>query len=142
MTARPRGRVFQDATFEVAELRGRTLERLLGATSRPAGDDRPEMMFLRADGGPWQRFFLDAGIGFWEEWSEADAFRDYADLRRVDYGARFRVIGERILRVSCSSEGPGQPARIVLEVSSGEIELRRGDPDDPECSSELRFRRR
>lgn len=68
MTARPRGRAFQDATFEVAELRGRTLERLLGATSRPAG--------------------------------------------------------------------------IVLEVSSGEIELRRGDPDDPECSSELRFRRR
>lgn len=139
MKAQPRGRRFQDEAFEVSDLRGRRLEHLFGCTSQPELDDRPEMMFLKARGGLWQRFFLDAGIGFWEEWSESDAFRDYAHLRRVDYGARFRVIGDQVLRVSCYCEAPGEPARIVLVLTSGEIRLRRVDSGDPESDSELTF---
>lgn len=142
MTAPPRGRLFQGLAFEVTDLRGRTVESLLGSTSLPDRDDCPEMMFLKVRGRPWQRFFLDAGIGFWEEWSEADAFRDYEDLRTVDYGARFQVLGDRILRVSCRPETPAEPARIVVALGSGEIQLRRVDPADPTSDSELTFARR
>ncbi len=135
----PRGRLFQGARFEVTELAGRAVQRLYGVTSRADTDDRPEIVFLKPGSGHWQRFFLDAGIGFWEEWSESDAFADYSALRRVDYGVRFRIIGDRIRRARCYPGAANRSARICLELGAGVLELRALDPGDPDSDSEIVF---
>ncbi len=142
LKSEPRGRLFQGARFEVTELRGGIVEQLLGVTSQADTDDRPEMMFLRPQGGHWQRFFLDAGIAFWEEWSETDAFADSSGLRRVDYGARFRLVGVRIRRAHGYRAAPEPAARIELELATGVLQLRAIDPGDPDSDSEVTFRPR
>lgn len=136
---KPRGRLFQDARFEVTELRGDIVEWLLGFTSQAEDDDLPEVMLLKPRHGHWQRFFLDAGVGFWEERTEGDAFEDCSELRRVDYGARFRVIGDRIRSVHCHPVTSGWASRIALELASGVLLLRLVDPANPDSGCEVVF---
>ncbi len=122
----PRGRRFQDAEFEVSDLAGRELESVVGYSA--AADDEPALVVLKPSGLPWQRCFLDAGLAFWEEWSEAAAVADVAEppFRRVDYGERFGLRGAQIHRVRCEAESgvvDGRAARIVLSLSCGELVL-------------------
>ena len=108
----PRGRMFQDVSFEVVELRNRKLEQLVGYTCE-VRDKSSEAMFLKVPGKHWQRFFLDAGLGFWEEWSEGEVFQDYEGLRRIDYGSMFGLAGELIEEAICTAHGRGRLPRFV-----------------------------
>ena len=67
----PPGRMFQDQNFDVHGLEQCKIERLIGLVSHDRPEDRPIVVNLKVEGGSWQRFFLDAGIAFWEDWGEA-----------------------------------------------------------------------
>ncbi|WP_444894543.1 hypothetical protein ACJJIE_10380 [Microbulbifer sp. TRSA001] len=49
----------------------------------------------------YQRFFLDAALGFWEEWSEEDAFCDVDDLEHVDLAKEFDLKHKKVLSITC-----------------------------------------
>ena len=49
----------------------------------------------------YQRFFLDAGIGFWEEWNEEDTFSDLEDLEQVDLVKEFNLQGNKVFSIEC-----------------------------------------
>src|SRR5215216_4387154 len=62
------GRIHQDYDFDVAGLEGCRVEELSGIVDIPDPDNIPIFINLKVTGHSWQRFFVDAGIGFWEEW--------------------------------------------------------------------------
>ena len=111
--AGPRGRLFQHSSFVFDELRGCTLEKLLGFA-----DDEgwPIVMFLKVSDRHWHRFFLDAGINFWSEVAEDAAFDELSEEPHIDYGAQLGVIG-RIVGVVHADDTPC----IRIALSSGEL---------------------
>ncbi|HYH09558.1 MAG TPA: hypothetical protein VEK11_21095 [Thermoanaerobaculia bacterium] len=96
-------RFFQDDAWRTGHLDGCSVEKLVG-------DDA--LVFLKPRDRAWQRFYLDAGLGFWQETEEPE------DQPRVDFGARFGVVGQRIGRIRCE---PGP--RIRVEIGEGELVL-------------------
>ncbi len=60
-------------------------------------------------------------------------------LTGSDYGARYRVIGDEIGRVTCHSEAPGKASRIIIALASGELQFRLVDPAHLDSQSEVAF---
>jgi len=139
----PRGRLHQDDTFEVAGLAGGIVEKLLGYTTEAERDDQPEKMFLKVHGLPWQSYFLDAGLGFWEEsGEEEDPFDAYrGDSREIDYGERFGLLGARIIEARCSVIEPWQTTSIAVTFEAGVLRLSYARPNDLDADVVLTFER-
>lgn len=130
-----RGLRFQDDAFVVADVVGLSIEELWGASERP---ETAEVVFLKVSGLPWQRFFLDAGLGFWGEYPDDETFDAHQDIPRIDYGRLFGIVGRRLLRAECVAVGPARLARIVLVVESdGRVELRLIEPASIDSNAEL-----
>ena len=130
----PRGCRFQERSFTVGDLVGRRIEELWVSPATPA---HAEMVFLKLAGLPWQRFYLEAGLGFWDEYSEVATFEDYAGMTRTDVGQRFDIVGKRVERAECLADRPHHASRVVLELEAGRVELRLVAPTDFESDAEL-----
>ncbi len=126
-----RGRLHQDVHFNVDEILGRTLEQALLARGRESGGTLA--VFLKPSGLEWHRYFLDAGVGFWEELSEADAFLDFRDegVELVDCAKLWRLedatIGLCRSTVTSAPTGPaalGEPGPEGLKPAAGDGSLR------------------
>lgn len=94
------------------------------------------MLWLKAVGQLWQRFFLEVGAVFWEEWGDEDIFRDFEDLgdhiRPLDE-LRGLMLGE----VEAARFGhAGSGLRIGLG-SDGAIWLLPIDPHDAESDAQI-----
>ena len=95
-------REYQDYNFVVAQVAGRRLTQLLGAVIDDAQDAAPCIVFARLDDPhEWHRFFLQAGIAFWEMWDDEkikEEMDDYNgdDVRLVDYA---QLIGGLPMRI-------------------------------------------
>jgi hypothetical protein len=100
---------------------GDVIEQLVGIGDV---DDHPEMIMMKLRGRPrWQRFFLEYGEDFWEEYDEADMFAPYDGLRRIDFGQ----VGAVIESVVC------MPDRIELALSTGVFRVVPADAsEDPD----------
>ena len=135
-----RGRLHQDDTFEVADVAGGIVEQLLGFTDTER-DDQPEKMFLKIRGQrPWQTYFLDAGLGFWEEWDEEDAFDAYrGDSREIDYGHRFGLIGATIVEARCAVVEPKETTSIAVVFDRGALRMSYARPNDLDADVILTF---
>lgn len=131
-------RLFQEETFEVKGLENRVVEQLFVYTDCPEREGAAELVFLKPSARPWQKIFLDAGIGFWEEWDEP-VFEAYEDAERIDYGARLGLIGARILAAAAVYDGPERGSRIVIQLSSGRLELRPTPAQELDADSEVIF---
>ena len=133
------GRLFQGDAFEVNHLRHRVVERFLGVIS---GKDEgaPCLLGLKVAGIPWQQFFLDAGIGFWEQWQSLDLYEvlDDAEDKVIDYAQNFSLAGEHILRVQCLRTSDAC-SEIKICLSSGTIRLFYSDPSDFESDTLIAF---
>ena len=133
-------RIYQDADFEVAEIAGHVPIEFL-ALGEAADEMVPETLLVCIGRDRWHRCFLDAFLGFWEVYSEAQiaqVFDDYDGVPRVDLLARFSLTGKRILRAACqrtASEG----TRLSIVFESGSVLLREIDPLDPDSASALEF---
>ncbi len=49
----------------------------------------------------FQRFFLDAGTGFWEEWNEEDTFYDISDLEMLNLTEELKIEGKKVSSITC-----------------------------------------
>jgi hypothetical protein len=127
-----RGRLFQDEAWSFGDLYGSTLERLLVHVDEATGS--PSVVFLRASGHFWQRFFLDAGLGFWGEYEDLEIDTELEESSLVDYGHKLELIGQRLGHVQCD---PGP--RIRVATSSGDFILETTDESILDAPSRVRF---
>ncbi len=134
-----RGRLFNGERFSVDEISGRQIERLIGFTDPSGRDDQPTIVCLKPRDCLWYRFFLDAGIGCWEEWSEPDPGEDFADLRCVDYGRAYGIEGEIIISIKCMQDNTAKAlSQFLIELRSGvQLILTYTDPDNCDSVTEL-----
>ena len=98
-------------------------------------------MFLKLHGQPWQAYFLDAGLGFWETWDEPgiDPFEPYEDLRQIDYGSRFGLIGATLLEARCDIVEPRVTICITVAFDRGILRFSYAWPNDLDGDVVLTF---
>jgi hypothetical protein len=129
----PRGRMFQDEAFHVDDLAGAVVERLLGLVTDP--ERGPFLFLLKLRDRPWQRFYLDLGIGFWEEWADDVIDDDLSDTEQVDFGANLQLAGATVQSVVCEA-GP----RLALTLSCGVFVIESEDPRDLDARTVVAYR--
>src|SRR5262245_9487765 len=114
-----KGRIRQDTSFSMPELVGRRVEKVLGVVRREAPNSQPIVVNMRLDDGTWHRYFLDAGLAFWEQWVELvdDDLED--EVRCVDYGRDYALVGEIIRSVESRASGPQELAELTIAFTSG-----------------------
>ena len=124
------GRLFQDTDFEVEGFQNKKLEGLIGVLDREAPERGPILVYIKAEDQAWQQFFLDAGIGFWENWGEIDL--DDPSFLYIDFANEFKIGHKTIYAIYC------QDSRITIEfITNEKIVLRYVDPADIESECEL-----
>ena len=108
-------RIYQDENFIVKELVGEKIEQLLGVVMDNEADNYPMIINLKTTHKPWQRFFHDAGIAFWEQWETlVDESGD--NDRFVDYGKQFELEGKIISLIECIN------SKITIDIQdSGQL---------------------
>ena len=122
-------RAYQDDHFTVGDVEGHRLEKLLAAEN-----DGRWILFLKPKDLPWQRFYTDAGLGFWREWSETEIADELDEPDLVDLGPHFGVVGAEILAAHCTSE-----PRIEVALSVGSIVLEPENARELDGKSQVRF---
>lgn len=145
----PRGRMFQSADFSVEDVAGRQLEGLRGVLdddeerdAEPCSDvldEGPFCFLFRVAGLPWQRFFFDAGVGFWEEWDEQTLDGELASPS-VDY-ARLHDLSGRIVRGAVCGDRDDTPGLCFsIGLDDGrEFVVFPTDPTDPDSKLEVKM---
>jgi hypothetical protein len=94
-------RIINAHCFECENIQGTELESLVGFYDGqdPYGMD---IILLKLKGVElWQRFFLDAGIGFWENYDQVSAFEDYEDLIPINIADKYSLKGLCLQHISC-----------------------------------------
>ncbi|MBI5536991.1 MAG: barstar family protein [Deltaproteobacteria bacterium] len=133
---RPSGRLYQHERLRSRELADTTVERAARWQPRP---DTCQILWVKPRNRYWQRFFLDAGLAFWEEWSDSVIENEFDELRdeiiSVD-GLR----DQRIVVVQFDARGGGA-AEIRFELESGaSLRIFPVDASDLDSDSHLEIR--
>jgi hypothetical protein len=115
-------RAYQDYSFRVAEVEGRSLSRLIGAVDKGKDERSPGVVFAEFDGADvWHRFFLQAQIAFWETWEGGSiecAFDELRedDFRLIDYSERVGGLPQRLISAEAFENADALThLRLVLE---------------------------
>ncbi|WP_430413180.1 hypothetical protein [Kordia sp.] len=114
MTTEPRGRLYQDSEFEFNEFNGLKIEKLIVCENPETKE--PILIYIKVENRNWHQFFLDAGIGFWENWDEIDIEDDSYDF--IDFTDKFDLKNKVINRIFCKKDLNN--SRIILELKSNE----------------------
>ena len=93
-------RIFQDTEFDVDTLNGEKVSELKGLVDIDNPDDTPILVYLKTERGDWYRFFLDAGLAFWEEGEDLVNEID-ENTREVDYAETYKLRNNCIKKIKC-----------------------------------------
>ena len=109
----------QDDSFELVEVAGRRLVQLCAATC-PTEPDPCVIVFARIDNPlEWHRFFLDAGISFWQTWPDEEIDEEiddpYCDVEEYLSG----LLPCTIVRAYADLEKGAHASRISLLLDNG-----------------------
>ena len=115
MSEHPRGRLHQDTNFVFTEFDGLKIEKLVLCESPVTKDCL--IVYIKVKSHNWHQYFLDAGIGFWEDWDQTD-IDDDEGFNYVDKTDEFDLNGKTVLKIYC--EPDGKNSRIVIELDIGE----------------------
>lgn len=130
------GRIFQDYRFEIDYLRGYRVEECIGLLLDDE-DMSPVQIALKLTDLPWQIFFLDIGIGFWEQW--LDETRVFQDYEHVDYATLFNIRGAEIISIICQPVEEGLTTRLYIQFSTGTLIWRYINEQDLESDQFISF---
>lgn len=120
----PRGRIYQDSEFSFEEFNELRVEQIIVCENRKA---EPIIVYLKVENRNWHQYFLDAGIGFWENWDELIDVEDDVDYKHIDSTDKFKLRGKRIAKIYCKPDSKN--SKIVIEFDNqDELILRCVDP--------------
>jgi hypothetical protein len=133
----PRGRLYQHQSFITRELEGMTVEQLLSWSPREGECD---MLWLKPAERPWQRFVLEAGLTFWDEYEEDVAFEDFEDVRHdiADVATDLGLAGQEVGLVRAHSDREGWWLEIAFR-SGGRLRLEAAEPSSFASPIRLRY---
>lgn len=106
-------RIHQDENFIVNGFSGKQLEQLIGLEliEEPGN---PIIVYIKAEGNRLQRFFLDAGIGFWE-YAESMEDEKEEGFVFVDYVHKLNIKDRKISNIYCEKQHNVSQIVLVLE---------------------------
>jgi hypothetical protein len=126
----------------VTHLQSCVVEELIGVIAYEH-DLEPALILLKPVNRPWQKFFLDVGAGFWEQWPDLNIVDFCADdaYQYIDYAERLKVRGAIILEISCAPVVALTEwgSRILIRFSTGVLTLSPEDPGDMESGAVVVF---
>ncbi|MBW1296327.1 hypothetical protein [Aquimarina litoralis] len=115
MTKKPRGRLYQESAFIFDEFNGLKLEQLIVCENSKL---EPILVYIKVKNRNWHQYFLDAGIGFWENWDELIDVEDDEEFKHLDYTDKLKLKGKRISKIYCTKDLKN--SRIVIEFKNKE----------------------
>jgi hypothetical protein len=121
-------RIRNDQNFICHSLAGKTVESFKGYYE---GDliNGTDFILIRVKGNDlYQRFFLDATIGFWEEWDEETALADLEDMHETDIGENYSLKNSKIRKIECEGNA-NTPSSIYFEFDNAKLCLENIDKD-------------
>jgi hypothetical protein len=128
-----RGRIFQDDNFVFTEFNGLKLQKVVVCENPETNE--PILVYLKVENNYWHKYFLDAGIGFWETWNEIDIDSDDG-YNYIDKTNEFALFEKIISRIWC--EPQQNNSQIIIEFESSEkLILRTVQPEIFDSESEL-----
>lgn len=116
MLEEPRGRLFQDAEFVFDEFNGLKIERLI--ICQYIKTEEPIIIYLKVENRNWHQYFLDAGIGFWENWDTLNDVEDDEHYTYIDATEKLNLKGKQISKIECTKDV--ENAKIVVELENDE----------------------
>lgn len=131
MAMEPRGRLYQESEFIFEEFNGLILEKIIVCEN---SESEPILVYIKVENRNWHQYFLDAGIGFWENWDELIDVDDDGEFKHIDSTDKLKLKGKRISKVYCAKDMKN--SRIVVEFSDKEkLILKCKNPEilDSEC---------
>ncbi len=126
-------RLINDHNFECDNLEGMEVEHFLGFYEGNIPNGMNILMLKLKEKELWQRFFLDAGIGFWEEWDEDGTFCDYENMPPLDLAKKYSITNKPIRKIMCNGSYEVF-SYIIFEI--GEIRLKLSFLDTNDIDSE------
>jgi len=129
-------RLINDHSFVCPELSGKKIESMVGhyEGNQPNGID---MVVLKIEGKDlYQRFFLDAGMGFWEEWSKEEATEDYEECQGIDLSSKYFLSGKSIVTIDCKGSYE-ELSSITFEIENTKFIYQYADKNDLESETVL-----
>ncbi|QKI89051.1 hypothetical protein [Thiomicrorhabdus xiamenensis] len=94
-------RITNDHSFDCEVLANNTVEYFSAFYTDQSRSDVLMLVLKLKEIALYQRFFLDAALGFWEEWDEEDNFYDLEDLEHVDLANELNLLGKKVLSIAC-----------------------------------------
>jgi len=96
------------------------------------------MIFLKLEEKElWQRFFLDASFGFWEEWDEEGSFDGFEDDPFIDLSEKYKLSGSKVFDIVCSGSYD-ELSSLYFKLGEIELGLKYRDESDYESCTVLK----
>lgn len=127
-------RLINDFSFECTDLVGMHVEAFFGFYEEGCPHCIDMIMVKLREKDLWQRLFLDAGCGFWEECENEAAFGDYEDEPMIDFGSEFKLNGQWVKRIACQGV-EGQGSSMIFEIGNQKLLLKYADQEDMESDT-------
>ncbi|MDR6764106.1 hypothetical protein J2Y38_004335 [Flavobacterium sp. 2755] len=93
----------------------------------------PIVIYIKVENNNWHQYFLDAGLGFWQNWDEIDDDDDYNYIDRTN---ELEIFEKTISRIWC--EPQQNNSQIIIQFENNEkLILRTVQPKIFDSKSEL-----
>lgn len=109
------GRIRQSRNFTFPDFNGLKLEALIGDTDTTTRE--PIIIFIKAEGHSWHQYFLDAGLGFWENWEKENIEEEIEPEDWLNYTNHFQIKNKVISKIFCQEDFNN--SRITIEFEDG-----------------------
>ena len=129
-------RIKNDSKFELQSLLKQNLEELIAVSETNSLKNVDILCFKTSANALWNRIFLDAGIGFWEEMSEDDIFNDFADYHKIDLIKVFNIPDTLVQKFTCTKNTLSQ---FNLRLRNIEFTFCFSDLSDLDSSTKLTY---
>lgn len=126
-----KGPIFQDNNFVFTEFNGLKLLELVVCEIPETKE--PLIVYIKIENHNFYQYFLDAGIGFWQNWNIIDKDEDDS-YNYIDKTHEFDLFGKIISKIWC--EPQKNNSQIIIAFEEGKkLILRTVNPDifDSEC---------
>ena len=129
-------RLKNEHSFTCLNLTGMMVESIIGFNESHHKNGVDMIIMKFKEHNLHQRFFLDAGIGFWEEWSENDALNDYEDVEKIDLAKKYSLKNKRVSNIECHGS-IGILSSFVFEFENTKLKLHYINKQDSESDTEI-----
>jgi hypothetical protein len=123
------GRLANAHSFQCDSIAGMEVERFVGFHD----GDEPNgitLLAIKLKGKKlWQCFFLDAGLGFWQEQDEFNTFVDWEDSQSIDLAKCYSLTNQSIKNITCNGSGEVFSS-IIFEIGNNKLLLKYMDTTD------------